>query len=765
MFYINKKKKKTKSKEYPQSLININVDKNQKIDTKPLYIFPVLRENYIKKEDIIMYRKNNIFHFFTNVCIYNNTNYDIIFLYKNYKTLLYSKKNNYISNFQHVEEPFCILLFYKKKLFVSKKINIYHNFQKGSYHNRFDTNHLHIKDRRQHKEIKKTFNLCENINNNKMNRNIKDCNYSSGGIYHIPCNQGVCYKNLVSLKEDEKWKEYFSLIRCHGKEQDKKCNNDIKYTCHMPNNTHRMFELIKRKYIKSFLNNTHISYDKNGIEFIIDMTAIQNNNWLYIHIDAHVKLLNLLPLQVFFKCRDKIQTIKSFQKKDIFFQDITLNVSSNEFKDVNKLKIIYQKEDETRKKGDTIIINHDNKNKNNNNNDDDDNNIIPCVYRKQNFHLNYFRFNKEIIITCHTVIFLYDVHMKNIQINDDKLFFVTKDKYSNSNNIANEMKEPYIYPLKKIKKFESFYNEPCKYIIMENKKIEKIYSNTNIEIKIKGNNQSISNYVHTYMIICWKRQDQLSNYINDKLHMSSIFPYYDTNKETNDITQDRKCYNNNNNNDINNDNNGNNTNYLFNNNMLSPYNNFINQIILIHPYFILINNTNFNLVMCTSCNFYNNNNNNNKNYKTSEREINKNKRNYYFPRHSSHVINLISLDVDRNFFFYISNSNNINNYPFICGKVDITKESTIILCFLNNKNIKHKENTTKHNHNNNYNMNNNNDMKYINTEKQTYHVTFIHLKISICKGFKLQGYYKKNVFPNSMYIIISEYVNNVCKFE
>ncbi|KYN93171.1 putative membrane protein, partial [Plasmodium reichenowi] len=238
---------------------------------------------------------------------------------------------------------------------------------------------------------------------------------------------------------------------------------------------------------------------------------------------------------------------------------------------------------------------------------------------------------------------------------------------------------------------------------------------------------------------------------------------------------DRKYYNNNNNdnnndnNNNNNNNDNNNTNYLFNNNMLSPYNNFINQIICIHPYFILINNTNFNLVMCKSCNFYNNNN---KNYKTSEeREQNKNKRNYYFPRHSSHVINLISSDVDRNFFFYISNCNNIKNYLFICGKVDISKESTIILCFLNNKNIKHKENTTKRKHTNNYNIknnyniNNNNDKKHIKTGKQTYHVTFIHLKINICKGFKLQEYYKKNIFPNSMYIIISEYVNNMSKFE
>ncbi|KYN93367.1 putative membrane protein, partial [Plasmodium gaboni] len=49
--------------------------------------------------------------------------------------------------------------------------------------------------------------------------------------------------------------------------------------------------------------------------------------------------------------------------------------------------------------------------------------------------------------------------------------------------------------------------------------------------------------------------------------------------------------------------------------------------------------------------------------------------------------------------------------------------------------------------------------------KDTCQVSYIHLKISVCKGYNLQGNYKKNIFHNSMYIIISEYINNKYKFQ
>ncbi|CRH01156.1 conserved Plasmodium membrane protein, unknown function [Plasmodium relictum] len=557
-------------------------------------IFPSLEENITKKNHLIMIKKNNFYNFISNICLFNNTNYDMIFLYKNYKCFLYSKKNSYIKSFNMKNDNFCILIFYNKKLYFSEQVNL-NSLKKGNFKNK-----------------EKILQIIQDKKNNLSKMNIIN---KIDSMYCV-------FNNLIYLKEIKNIRKFLFLEVEYN-------NNDKNYLNNFQFNKYNIYNIIDRKFIKLILNEEYISNIKNNDSLILDLTAIKNENSLYIHIDNKMNLKNNLPLKVHYKCEHKLKVLNSFKQKSILCDDFDLNVKFNKFQG-NKLEIY---EDIGNEKERSNNINNETKNS-----------------HKKLYYTNVIKKPNEIIITCYTLIYLYSYNIRNIELDRKKIYF--------KNDLINKEinKTLYTYSLKEMKKFIGFYNGPFNSVVFENNKINNISINNCKEVNICEN-------------------------INNKSYISSYI-----------------------------------LNYMKNNNI----NNKINSLLVIYPRYIVINKTNYNLVMFAA-----------------------NSVNYFFQRKSRNVINLIEKNENK-FFFKIKNTNNFNDYMLLSGSIDIAKESSYICCFT--KLFEYEKRKEKNNKV--Y------KLKKLSKNKNKKKKIFINLKITICEGIKLKG---DITFNKCFYIYISEY--------
>ncbi|ANQ10249.1 Uncharacterized protein PCOAH_00043430 [Plasmodium coatneyi] len=623
------------------------------------FVFPSLMSKWSASGEIVLSCENSFYVVSSTVCIYNDTNHDMVLLTNNQRILLFAKRPTYRSTHRCniKRDHFMLVLFYKKSLFISGKLSL-HDLKSA---NIMGKEKLH-----QFMEHKKYFS-CRLSPDRRGN--------------DLLCGASVKVVPLRRVRDSAHFFRPDEGRNCANGGGDSDSSGPSKHLT----NQYSIYNRIRRKFAKMILNDEWLYHNFNSHDDCIftNLTVIQNNKTndglLYIHIAQMTKMRNTLPIRVHYRSGNTACSVKAFSSKEIFSTDLDLNVSCNTLKG-SRMKITYEKRLGFSPVGDPCASTTANHHPQNNDPKEEHTKGEFPPQRSSSkqhhedvthYYVNVIKWNNEIIVTCHTLICLYADELKNVEVNRKRIYFVRSSGGVCNTSKCSEsiLSSPLTFPLKRLNLYVGTFNEPVSSIHMGSYKNSNIPINSFKEVNIsvtQGGRECSSYYAVEYKKNCSP---------------------------------------------------GNHSRYSR-----------VSSLLVIYPRFVMLNQTNFNVVMSSSC--------------SSDSMV------YTFERRSRSVINLLESE-KRSFFFQIGKSNISNDYVFMSGGLDITKEGSYILCFTKGGSSSNSLNNLPQKGDKNH-LHKSGKSEKIKTQ-------FVHLKIKIIEGRKLKEESGIHWGSNCLFIIISNH--------
>ncbi|KJP89930.1 hypothetical protein AK88_00386 [Plasmodium fragile] len=639
------------------------------------FIFPSLTSKWSGSGELVLSCDHSLYVVSSPVCIYNDTNYDMVLLINNQRIVLFAKRHNYLSRHRcnMKRDHFVLILFYKKGLFISSKLSL----------QEFKSANLVGKEKLHQFMAHKKYFACRLRPDRRTNSFL--------------CRAAV---KLVPLRRVRNTAQ--SFLTDEGRncangggdasEPSKQFTREFPPTETPPSdfsNQYTIYNCMRRKLAKTILNDEFLCNNWSSSDdcILTNLTVIQNEKTddgsLYLNISQMAKVRNTLPIRVHYRSGNTLRSVKPFSSQEIFSNDLDLNLSWNTLRG-SRMNITYDKRLGFSPLGDlftsptTTHHLHNNEVKEEFPPQRSSAQMEGFNLQKQRhediteYHVNVIKWNKEIIITCHTLICLYSYELKNVEVNRKRIYFVHSSRGVSSGDKCHErsFSSPLTFPLKRLNLYVGVYNELVSSIHVENYKISSVNMNSFKEVKIGDKHRG---------------RECSSHYALEYIKNGSL---------------------------------GSSRRYSR-----------VSSLLIIYPRFVMLNQTNFNVVMSSSC--------------SSDAVM------YTFERRSRSVINLLEND-KRSFFFQIGKSHASNNdYVFVSGGIDITKEGSYILCFTNRRSSSSKS----------QNLPQNGDKNHLHKsgKREKIKTQFLHLKIKIIQGSKLKEQSGVHWGSNSLFIIISNH--------
>ncbi|GAB67819.1 hypothetical protein PCYB_123850, partial [Plasmodium cynomolgi strain B] len=724
------------------------------------FVFPSLTSKWRESGELVLSCEHSLYIVSSTVCIYNDTNHDMVLLINNHRIVLFAKRHTYLSRHRCniKRDHFMLVLFYKKGLFISSKLSL-HDFKSANIVG---------------KEKLHQFMTNKRVRESAQFVCAEGGRSSPNGGRNSP-NGGRSYPN----GGDDSSEASKPLTR-EFPPREKTPPKDLI-------NQYSLYNHMKRKIAKMILNDEWLSdnWSTNDDRIWTNLTLIQNEKTddgsLYLNIGSVVKMRNTLPIRVHYRSGNTSCSVKAFSSKEVFSSDLDLNVSCNTLKGT-KLNITYDKrlgfsplgdpsvcpaasqypqnsepkEEHTKgefpPQGSSAQVEGFNSGKQRH---DHEGVTHKGVTHKgathegvthegvthegvahegvahegvthegvTHYYANAIKWNSEIVVTCHTLICLYADELKIVEVNKKRIYFAHSSRRVSGTAKCDQSSlpssTPLTFPLKRLNLYLGMYNELVSSIRVGSCKISGLPINSFKEVSIPTTH---------------KKGRECSSYYA--------------------VEYTKNC-------------------------LLGSYSRYsrVSSLLIIYPRFIMLNQTNYNIVMSCSC--------------SSDSMV------YTFERRSRSVLNLLESDAKRSFFFQIGKYNLSNDYVFMSGGIDITKEGSYILCFtkkgspssslrsfpqsgaknhLNNfpqngeKNHQHnfpQDGAKNHlnnfpsngekNHLHNFPQNGEKNHLHKSGKSEKIKTQFVHLKIRVIEGSKLKEKSGNHWGSNSFFVIISNH--------
>ncbi|VUZ97578.1 conserved Plasmodium protein, unknown function [Plasmodium vivax] len=448
------------------------------------FIFPSLTSKWSASGELVLSCEHSLYVVSSTVCIYNDTNHDVLLLINSYRIVLFAKRYTYLSrhrcNLQR--DHFMLLLFYKKGLFISSRLSL-HEFKRVTLGGR-----------------------------EKMHQFLAHKKYLSCRLAPDRCEGSLLCGASFKVVPLGRVSGSGQIFCAHGGGSGSHGGGDSskelspESPLNLLTNQYSLYNRLHRKLAKALLNDERLSPNcsSSGDRIFTTLTAIRNEKTddgaLYLNIGQMAKVRNTLPIRVHYRSGDTACSVKAFSSKEIFSSDLDLNVSCNILRGT-KLNITYDRRLGFSPLGDPSAPPTDSNPQNEEVKEEPTKGDVPPERSRKpmegpnsgqqhheevtHHYVNVIKWNDEIVVTCHTLVCLYADEMKVVEVNRKRIHFapspgggsVAADRGASKRGECGGATPPTL-SLKRLNLYVGMYNEPVSSIHLESYQISSMPINS-----------------------------------------------------------------------------------------------------------------------------------------------------------------------------------------------------------------------------------------------------------------------------------------------